>query len=122
MTQQSEADVGRDDAATNVVGHGIHESGQDARSRAKDDSEGACDMEPVPTRLPSLYLTDATRAWMRTDLARLESAFPAFPFAICSGWDGPRIEAWSDTALSGLYAIVTDDPRELWRELRMAER
>ena len=47
---------------------------------------------------------------MRTDLARLESAFPAFSFTICNGWGGPRIEAWRDTTLSGLYAIITDDP------------
>ena len=59
---------------------------------------------------------------MRTDLARFESAFPAFSFMICKGWDGPRIEAWRDTTLSGLYAIITDDPRELWRELDMAVR
>jgi hypothetical protein len=56
------------------------------------------------------------------DLARLESSFPAFSFAIRKGWNGPRIEAWQDTSRTGLYAIITDDPRELWRELGMAVR
>jgi hypothetical protein len=65
---------------------------------------------------------DAAPTEMRTDIARLESAFPAFSFTICNGWGGPRIEAWRDTSLSGLYAIITDDPRELWRELDMAVR
>lgn len=64
-------------------------------------------------------------AWpvaMWADLARLQSAFPAFSFAICKGWDGPRIEAWRYASRSGLYAIITDDPSELWRELGMAVR
>lgn len=122
MTQQSEADDGRDDAATDVVGHGIHESRQDAPSGARDDPGRACDIEPVLTRQPSLHLNDAPPAWMRTDLTRLESAFPAFSFAICSGWHGPRLEAWRDTTRSGLYAIITDDPDELWRELEMTPR
>jgi hypothetical protein len=41
---------------------------------------------------------------------------------ICTGWDGPRFEAWRDTTPSGLYAIITDDPDELLRELNMAVR
>ena len=121
MTQQSEADDGRDDAATDAVGHGIHESRQRS-SGARDDPGNACDIESALTRKPSLHLNDAMRAWMRTDLAQLESAFPAFSFAICSGWHGPRFEAWRDTTRSGLYAIITDDPDELWRELDMALR
>jgi len=123
MTQQSEADDGRDDAATDVVGHGIHESKQDAPSGARDDPGRARHVESAPTRQPSLHLNDAPpTAWMRTDLTRLESAFPAFSFAICRGWRGPRFEAWRDTPMSGLYAIITDDPRELRRELGMAPR
>jgi len=58
----------------------------------------------------------------RQDLARLESAFPAFSFTICRGRRGPSFEAWRDTTRSGLYAIITDDPGELWRELDMAPR
>ena len=122
MTQRSEAEDGRDDPATDVVGHGIHESRQNAPSGARDDLRRACDLEPVLTWQPSLHLNDAPSALMRTDLTRLESAFPAFSFAICSGWHGPRFEAWRDTTRSGLYAIITDDPHELWRELGMAER
>jgi hypothetical protein len=60
--------------------------------------------------------------WMRTYLARLESAFPAFSFGICRGWSGPRFEAWRENTPSGLYAIITDDPHELWRELDIALR
>jgi hypothetical protein len=122
MTQQSEIDDGRDDVATDVVGHGTHEGRQDAPSGAGDDPRRACDIEPVLTRQPSLHLNGAPPAWMRTDLTRLESAFPAFSFAIRSGWHGPRFEAWRDTPRSGLYAIITDDPHELWHELGMAER
>ena len=59
---------------------------------------------------------------MQADLARLESAFPGFSFAIRKGWDGPRFEAWRDTLQSGLYAIITHDPCELLRELNMAVR
>ena len=122
MTHQFEADDGRDDAATDAVGHGIHESMQGAPSGTRDDPEHACVMEPALTRQPWSHLNDAPPAWMRTDLTRLESAFPAFSFAIRSGWHGPRFEAWRDTTPSGLYAIITDDLHELWRELEMVER
>ncbi len=105
-----------------MVGHGLRESRQAAPSGARDNPGRACDIEPVLTRQPSLHLNDALLAWMLTDLARLESAFPAFSFVICSGWHGPRFEAWRDTNPSGLYTIITDDPDELWRELEMAPR
>ena len=82
MTQQSEADDGRDDAATDAVGYGIHASRQDASSGARDDQGRACDTKPVPTRQPSLHVNDAPSAWMPTALVRLESAFLAFSFAI----------------------------------------
>ena len=74
------------------------------------------------TRWPSPHARDATQMWMWTDLARLESEFPAFSFAICRGRRGPSFEAWRDTTRSGLYAIITNDPDELWRELDMARR
>ena len=122
MTQQSEADDGRDDAAGDAVGHGIHESRQDASGGVRDDQGRSCDTKPVPTRQPSLHVNDAPSAWMPTALVQLESAFPAFSFAIRKGWDGPRFEAWRDTTLGGLYAIITDDPGELWRELDTAPR
>lgn len=54
---------------------------------------------------------------MRADLARLEAAFPAFSFAIRRGLRGFTFEAWRDSMAAGLYAVITADPGELWREL-----
>lgn len=79
-------------------------------------------MDRLPTRWLSADPENTTPMKMRTDLARLESAFPAFSFAIRRGWGGPRFEAWRDTTQRGLYAIITDDPRELWHELEMVPR
>jgi hypothetical protein len=79
-------------------------------------------MDPVLTQWPSQDPNDATPMWMRTDLALLESAFPAFSFTICRGRRGPSFEAWRDGTRGGLYAIITDDPGELWRELDTAPR
>lgn len=93
MTQQSEAGEKRDDPS-----------------------------QEVATQFPSLQLKGITPMEMHADLARLESAFPGFSFAIRKGWDGPRFEAWRDTIQSGLYAIITHDPCELLRELNMAVR
>jgi hypothetical protein len=56
---------------------------------------------------------------MRADLARLEAAFPAFSFAIRRGLSGFTFEAWRDSMAGGLYAVITADPGELWRELVM---
>lgn len=61
-------------------------------------------------------------SWMLAAVARLESAFPAFSFTVGRGWRGLRFEAWRDSDTDGLYAVITDDPRELWRELAMAQR
>jgi len=71
---------------------------------------------------PWLQPKGTTPTEMQADLAQLKSAFPGFSITICKRWDGPRFEAWRDTPQSGLYAIITDDPRELWRELNMAVR
>jgi hypothetical protein len=54
---------------------------------------------------------------MRADLARLEAAFPAFSFAIRRGLRGFTFEAWRVSMAAGLYAVITADPGELWREL-----
>lgn len=121
MTQQSEADH-RGDDARDVATRGVHKPRQDRPCGGKADLSRAIDIDLLRTQGPSLQSKGATRTWMWTDLPRLESAFPAFSFTICNGWGGPRIEAWRDTGLSGLYAIITDDPRELWRELDMAVR
>lgn len=67
--------------------------------------------------LPALHSRFAVpfSAWVELD--RLRAAFPGFSFAISPGWRGPVFEAWRDPAAGGLYAAITDDPRELWREL-----
>jgi hypothetical protein len=70
----------------------------------------------------SLYGDDAAPPWMRADLARLQAAFPAFSFAIRRGLRGFTFEAWCDPAAGGLYAVITDDLGELWRELERTRR
>ena len=59
--------------------------------------------------------------WMRAELARLQAAFPEFSFGICPGWRGPMFEAWGETGTGGLYAVITSDARELWRELEASQ-
>jgi hypothetical protein len=54
---------------------------------------------------------------MTAELARLRAAFPAFSVSIGPGWRGPTFEAWRDPAAGGLYAVITQDAGELWREL-----
>jgi hypothetical protein len=64
-----------------------------------------------------LHGRQAAPSWMRAELVRLQSAFPEFAFGICPGWRGPMFEVWRETGTSGLYAVITSDARELWREL-----
>lgn len=78
--------------------------------------------EPMPGSWHTLFSGQVTPQWMRADLARLEAAFPAFSFAIRRGLRGFTFEAWRDPAEGGLYAVITDDPREMWRELETAGR
>lgn len=54
---------------------------------------------------------------MKADLAQLEGAFPAFSFAIRRGLRGFTFEAWRAPMAAGLYAVITGDLGELWREL-----
>jgi len=55
---------------------------------------------------------------MGAELERLRAAFPGFAFGICQGWRGPAFEAWRDPHPGdGLYAVITRDAAELWREL-----
>jgi hypothetical protein len=122
MTQQAEADDRGDDAAGDVATHGARTCRQDPPGEEEAGQGPAIGMDELLVLWPWRHLKDAAPTEMRADLVRLESAFPAFSFTICSGWGGPRIEAWRDTSLSGLYAIITDNPRELWRELDMAVR
>jgi hypothetical protein len=122
MTQQSQTEGGRDDGAQDQATGGVRSYRSELLDAGKAAPVRAVGIDPVPADCPSLQPACATPVEMRADLARFESTFPAFSFMICMGWDGPRIEAWRDTTLSGLYAIITDDPGELWRELNMAVR
>jgi hypothetical protein len=122
MTQQSETEGGGDDLAQDDATGSVRSHRNELLSAGKAAPARAAGIDPAPARGPSLQPTCATPVEIRADLARFESTFPAFSFMICMGWDGPRIEAWRDTTLSGLYAIITDDPGELWRELNMAAR
>jgi hypothetical protein len=64
-----------------------------------------------------LHGRQAAPPWMRGELVRLRAAFPKFSFGICPGWRGPMFEAWRETGTGVLYAVITQDARELWREL-----
>ena len=59
----------------------------------------------------------AAPPWMRAELVRLQAAFPEFSFGICPGWRGPVFEVWRETGTGDLYALITQDTQELWREL-----
>ncbi|MGH3273672.1 MAG: hypothetical protein ACRDNZ_05020 [Streptosporangiaceae bacterium] len=122
MTQQSETEGGGDDGAQDEATDGVRRYGNELLGVGKAAPVRAVGIDPVPAYCPSLQPARATPVEMRADLARFESTFPAFSFMICMGWDGPRIEAWRDITLGGLYAIITDDPGELWRELNMTAR
>ena len=122
MAQQSETEGGGDDGAQDQATGGGHSYRNELSGAGRAAPVRAVGIDPVPAHRPSLQPTCATPVGMQADLARFESMFPAFSFMICMGWDGPRIEAWRDTTVSGLYAIITDDPGELWRELNMAVR
>jgi hypothetical protein len=54
---------------------------------------------------------------MAEELTHLQAAFPAFSFGIGRGWCGLTFEAWCDPQVPGLYALITQDAGELWREL-----
>ena len=58
---------------------------------------------------------------MRGELVRLQAAFPEFSFGICPGWRGPVFEAWRESGTGELYAVITADARELWRELAASQ-
>ena len=68
-----------------------------------------------------LHGRQAAPSWMRAELVRLRAAFPEFSFGICPGWRGPMFEVWRETGTSGLYAAITSDARELWRELEASQ-
>jgi hypothetical protein len=122
MTQQAETDGRGEGAAQDVATRDARKCKQDPAGEGNVGPRRPIGIDPLPTQRSSLQPKGATPLQMRTDLGRFESAFPTFSFMICTGWDGPRFEAWRDTTPSGLYAIITDDPDELLRELNMAVR
>ena len=69
------------------------------------------------TRRSLLFGRAGAPLWMRAELVRLGTAFPAFSFSIRPSWRGLTFEAWRDNSVSGLYAVITQDATELWREL-----
>jgi hypothetical protein len=122
MTRQSETDGRGDDAAQDVATRDARKCKQDPAGAGNVGLRRAIGIDPLPTQRSSLQPKSTPPLQMRSDLTRFESAFPTFSFMICTGRYGPRFEAWRDTTPSGLYAIITDDPDELLRELNMAVR
>ena len=70
---------------------------------------------------PALYAAPQIPLSMSAELSRLQAAFPAYSFAICRGWRGLAFEAWRGTGTGGLYAVITQDAGELWRELEAGQ-
>jgi hypothetical protein len=101
-------------------------SHEDARPGGDEDAPGTGQERPPDygLMLASLFALgsrSAASSWMWADLARLRAAFPAFSFGICRGSRGLMFEAWRDTVTSGLYAVITPDAREIWRELEACQ-
>ncbi len=69
---------------------------------------------------PVLRARPGAPSWMRAELVRLRAAFPEFSFTICPGWRGLTFEAWRDPGRGGVYAVITRNAAELWRELEKA--
>jgi hypothetical protein len=98
--------------------------GTDYAPRADDQGAGAAGLEHpygaglALARWSTLHATPDVPPWMRAELVRLRAAFPEFSFDICPGWRGLMFEAWrSSLGAGGVYAVITGDARELWREL-----
>jgi hypothetical protein len=121
MTGRREADDLSDTRPDDAAAHRTLEGGGDRTDDRPELILPDTGDELALSRWPVLPM-GVTPLWMRAALAYLESAFPAFSFAVSRGWRGLRFEAWRDTAADGLYAVITDDPSELWHELEMAQR
>jgi hypothetical protein len=90
-----------------------------------------CERTPSPEDLvsavmalggwPALYAAPRIPLCMSAELERLRTAFPAYSFSICRGWRGLAFEAWRDVGAGGLYAVITQDAGELWRELEAGQ-
>ena len=88
------------------------ESGAGAAGPGHPYSEGL-----ALARWSALHGAPIVPPWMRAELVRLRAAFPEFSFDICPGWRGLMFEAWRDPGAGGVYAVITGDAGELWREL-----
>jgi hypothetical protein len=121
MTGRREAD---DLSHTQPVDAGAHLTLEGKGGRALGDRPDLVqsDADELALIRWSMLPMGVVPLWMRAALAYLESAFPAFSFTVSRGWRGLRFEAWRDTTADGLYAVITDDPSELWHELEMAQR
>jgi hypothetical protein len=101
-------------------------AGEDDTPPVRDDAGGAVQAHwydwglALDTRSP-LRGRQAAPPWMRAELIRLQGAFPEFSFGICPGWRGPMFEAWREMGTGDLYAVITADARELWRELEAGQ-
>ncbi|MGP0025037.1 MAG: hypothetical protein ACLPKE_17005 [Streptosporangiaceae bacterium] len=98
-------------------------TGADDASRASRES-GPGPEYPVGALLdgwPALYAAQGIPLRMGAELERLRAAFPAYSFGICRGWRGLAFEAWRDASMDGLYAVITQDVGELWRELEAGQ-
>ena len=92
---------------------------------AQGNDEGAGATGPEHSRSEELTLAGwsvlhaapVAPPWMRAELVRLQAAFPEFSFNICPGWRGLTFEAWRDPGAGGVYAVITRNAAELWREL-----
>ena len=100
-------------------------TGGDGASRAGDEDVAGSDCsfgrDALSGVWPALQMALGVPLWMGAELDRLRAAFPGFSFGICRGWRGLMFEAWRDPGADGLYAVITPDPGELWRELGQSE-
>ena len=91
-----------------------------------DSPRGGQDRSPdyalMLTALSALDSRLAVPFPARADLDQLRAAFPDFSFDIARGWRGPVFEAWRDPDAGGLYALITEDASELWRELKACQQ
>jgi len=100
---------------------------KDAVRRAGGEAPGAAGEghhDAVWLVLPwrsALDMQPGVSSRMRAELERLRAAFPGFSFGVCRGWRGLAFEAWRDTGAGGLYAVITQDAGELWRELEAGQ-
>ena len=97
-------------------------TGDDDTPRLSGQEPGAGHEHAYDDLLPvagwsALHTGPVAPLWMRAQLVRLQAAFPEFSFGICPGWRGLTFEAWRDEGTAGLYAVITRDVSELWREL-----